>query len=55
MAGNIVKDILEKSGIDPRAVTVVVYAQEWSPHESLPLDFVLKNNIMMAYLMNGQL
>ena len=49
--GVLVKDLLEKSGISPEATTVVFYAyDEYST--SLPLDFVLDNNIMLAYKMN---
>jgi DMSO/TMAO reductase YedYZ molybdopterin-dependent catalytic subunit len=49
--GVLVKDLLEKSGISPEAKTVIFYAyDEYST--SLPLDFVLDNNIMLAYRMN---
>jgi DMSO/TMAO reductase YedYZ molybdopterin-dependent catalytic subunit len=49
--GVLLKDLLEKSGISPDATTVIFYAyDEYST--SLPLDFVLDNNIMLAYKMN---
>ena len=49
--GVLVKDLLEESGISPDATTVIFYAyDEYST--SLPLDFVLDNNIMLAYKMN---
>ncbi len=49
--GVLVKDLLEKSGISSNATTVVFYAyDEYST--SLPLDFILDNNIMLAYKMN---
>ncbi|MFC1901256.1 molybdopterin-dependent oxidoreductase [Chloroflexota bacterium] len=49
--GVLVKDLLEKSGIPPEATTVIFRAyDEYST--SLPLDFVLENDIMLAYKMN---
>ncbi len=49
--GVLVKDLLEKSGIPLEATTVIFRAyDEYST--SLPLDFVLENNILLAYKMN---
>ncbi|MFC1920579.1 molybdopterin-dependent oxidoreductase [Chloroflexota bacterium] len=49
--GVLVKDLLEKSGIPPEATTVIFRAYD-EYTTSLPLDFVLDNNIMLAYKMN---
>lgn len=51
--GILIKDILEKSGIDSKADTVIFYAHD-GYSTSLPLDYIIKNNIMMAYSMNGE-
>jgi len=49
--GVLVKDLLEKSGITPGAETVVFRAyDEYST--ALPLDFILENDILLAYKMN---
>jgi DMSO/TMAO reductase YedYZ molybdopterin-dependent catalytic subunit len=50
--GILVKDLLQKAGIDPRTQVVIFYASD-GYSTSLPLDYILKNNIMIAYKMNG--
>jgi hypothetical protein len=49
--GILVKDLLNNSAIDSRANTVIFYAVD-GYSTSLPLDYVLNNNILMAYKMN---
>ena len=50
--GVLVKDLFEEVGIDPEAKVVILYAED-GYSTSLPLDFIIDNNIMMAYKMNG--
>jgi DMSO/TMAO reductase YedYZ molybdopterin-dependent catalytic subunit len=50
--GILVKDLLQETGIDPRTQVVIFYASD-GYSTSLPLDYILKNNIMIAYKMNG--
>jgi DMSO/TMAO reductase YedYZ molybdopterin-dependent catalytic subunit len=47
-----VRDILDGTGIDPAANTVIFTAVDGYT-TSFPLDFILKNNIIMAYRMNN--
>jgi DMSO/TMAO reductase YedYZ molybdopterin-dependent catalytic subunit len=46
------KDMLADVGVDPSANTVIFYAYD-GYSTSLPLDFIIDNNIMMAYKMNN--
>ena len=50
--GILVKDLVEEAGIHPTAEVVIFYAYD-GYSTSLPLDFVVDNNILMAYKMNG--
>jgi len=50
--GVLVKDLVEEAGIHPTAEVVIFYAYD-GYSTSLPLDFVVDNNILMAYKMNG--
>lgn len=50
--GVTVKDLIEQAGIDPNANTVIFYAYD-GYSTSLPLDYVIGNNIMIAYKMNN--
>lgn len=50
--GVLVKDLLKDSGIKPEAKTVIFYAYD-GYSTSLPLDYVIKNNIIIAYKMNN--
>ncbi|QRN86404.1 molybdopterin-dependent oxidoreductase [Clostridia bacterium] len=46
-----VADLLEQAGIDPSAKTVIFHAvDEYTT--SVPLDFILDNDILLAYKMN---
>jgi DMSO/TMAO reductase YedYZ molybdopterin-dependent catalytic subunit len=46
-----VADLLEEAGIDPSAKTVIFHAAD-DYTSSLPLDFVLENDILLAYKIN---
>ena len=50
--GVLLKDIFDVTGVKPGANTVIFYAYD-RYSTSLPLDFILNNNIIMAYKMNG--
>jgi len=50
--GILVKDLLEDAVINPAANTVIFYAQD-NYSTSLPLDYIINNNIIMAHKMNG--
>jgi len=50
--GILVKDLLKNLTIKPEAKTVIFYAVD-GYSTSFPLDYILKNDIMMAYKMNG--
>lgn len=50
--GVLLKDIFDDIGVKPEANTVIFYAHD-GYSTSLPLDFILNNNIIMAYKMNG--
>lgn len=50
--GVLVKDLIDEAGIQPRANTVIFYAKD-GYSTSLPLDYITKNNIILAYRMNG--
>ncbi len=52
--GFLVKDLLSQAGIDPDAVVVIFYAYD-GYSTSLPLDYILNNDILIAYKMNGLL
>jgi DMSO/TMAO reductase YedYZ molybdopterin-dependent catalytic subunit len=50
--GVLVKDLIEAAGVDPNANTVIFYAYD-GYSTSVPLDYVIDNNIIMAYKMNN--
>jgi DMSO/TMAO reductase YedYZ molybdopterin-dependent catalytic subunit len=50
--GVTVKDLIEQAGIYPNANTVIFYAYD-GYSTSLPLDYIIDNNIMIAYKMNN--
>jgi DMSO/TMAO reductase YedYZ molybdopterin-dependent catalytic subunit len=50
--GVTVKDLIEQAEIDPNANTVIFYAYD-GYSTSLPLDYIIDNNIMIAYKMNN--
>ena len=49
--GVLVKDLIEPSGVKPEANTVIFYATDGYT-TSLPLDYIEKNNILLASKMN---
>ncbi len=50
--GVLVKDLIEEAGVDPAATVVIFHASD-GYSTSLPLDYIIDNNIIMAYKMNG--
>jgi DMSO/TMAO reductase YedYZ molybdopterin-dependent catalytic subunit len=50
--GFLLKDLLNEAGISPEAVNVIFYAYD-GYSTSLPLDYILNNDILIAYKMNG--
>jgi DMSO/TMAO reductase YedYZ molybdopterin-dependent catalytic subunit len=50
--GFLVKDLLSEAGINPEAMVVIFYAYD-GYSTSLPLDYILNNDILIAYKMNG--
>ena len=50
--GILLKDIFEKASVKPGANTVIFHAYDGYT-TSLPLDFIIENNIMIAYKMNN--
>ena len=50
--GILLKDLLNDSEINPEAKIVIFYAEDGFA-TSLPLDFVMNNDILLAYKMNG--
>jgi DMSO/TMAO reductase YedYZ molybdopterin-dependent catalytic subunit len=50
--GVLLGNLFNETGIDPRANTVIFHAQDGYT-TSLPLDYVINNNILLAYKMNG--
>lgn len=50
--GMLVKDLIETAQVDPAAKIVIFYASD-GYSTSLPLDYLLENDIVMAYKMNG--
>jgi len=49
--GVLVKDLIEEAGVDSKAKVVIFYAYD-GYSTSLPLDYVVDNDILMAYKMN---
>jgi hypothetical protein len=50
--GVLVKDLLNEAGIDPKTKVVIFYACD-GYSTPLPLSFIVDNEILMAYKMNG--
>jgi DMSO/TMAO reductase YedYZ molybdopterin-dependent catalytic subunit len=50
--GILVKDLLNEAGIDPQTKVVIFYAYD-GYSTALPLDFIINQNILIAYKMNG--
>jgi len=49
--GFLLKDLLNETGIKPEATIVIFYAYD-GYSTSLPLDYILENDILIAYKMN---
>jgi DMSO/TMAO reductase YedYZ molybdopterin-dependent catalytic subunit len=49
--GILVKDLLSDAGVHPNATTVIFYAVD-GYSTSLPLDYIVENDIIMAHKMN---
>jgi len=50
--GVLVKDLIKETGVDPKAKTVIFFAQD-GYSTSFPLNYVMENDILLAYKMNG--
>jgi len=50
--GVLVKDLIEETGVDSTANIVIFYAHD-GYSTSLPLNYIVSNDILMAYKMNG--
>jgi DMSO/TMAO reductase YedYZ molybdopterin-dependent catalytic subunit len=50
--GFLLEDLLNETGIDPEATTVIFYAYD-GYSTSLKIDYILENDILVAYKMNG--
>ena len=50
--GILVNDLIEAAGVDPNATTVIFYAYD-GYSTSVPLDYIVDNNILIAYKMNN--
>ena len=50
--GVLMKDLLNEAGIDPKTKVVIFYAYD-GYSTSLPLNFIVDKDILMAYKMNG--
>jgi len=50
--GILVEDLIEAAGVDPNATVVIFYASD-GYSTSVPLDYIINNNILMAYKMNN--
>ena len=50
--GFLLKDLLNEAGVNPEAVVVIFYAYD-GYSTSLPLNYILDNDILIAYKMNG--
>ncbi len=47
-----VRDLIREAGVDPKAKIVILYAHD-GYSTSFPLDYIMENDIIMAYKMNG--
>jgi DMSO/TMAO reductase YedYZ molybdopterin-dependent catalytic subunit len=50
--GFLLKDLLNQAGISPEAVVVIFYAYD-GYSTALPLDYIIDNDILIAYKMNN--
>ena len=50
--GFLLKDLLNQTGINPEATLVIFYAYD-GYSTSLPLDYIINKDILIAYKMNG--
>ena len=50
--GVLVEDLIEEAGVNPAATTVIFYAYD-GYSTSVPLDYIIDNNILIAYKMNN--
>jgi len=50
--GILIEDMLDKAEVNPQAKIVIFYAYD-GYSTSLPLDYILENDIILAYKMNG--
>lgn len=50
--GVLVEDLLNEAGVNPNATVVIFYAYD-GYSTSLPFDFIVDRDILMAYKMNG--
>ena len=50
--GILVKDLLQDAGVNPNASVVIFHASDGYT-TALPVDYLVQNNIMIAYKMNG--
>jgi len=50
--GFLLEDLLNETEIDPKVVVVIFYVYD-GYSTSLPLDYILDNDILIAYKMNG--
>ena len=47
-----IKDLIEEAEVDPEATTVIFYAYD-GYSTSMPLDYIIDNNLMIAHKMNN--
>ena len=50
--GVLVEDLIEEAGVDSEAKVAIFYAYD-GYSTSLPLEYIINNNILIAYKMNG--
>jgi len=50
--GVLVKDLLQDAGVSPNATVVIFHASDGYT-TALPMDYIVQNNIMIAFKMNG--
>ncbi|MGZ4850710.1 MAG: molybdopterin-dependent oxidoreductase [Candidatus Bathyarchaeia archaeon] len=50
--GILVKDLLQEAGVSQNASVIIFHASDGYT-TALPLDYIIQNNIMVAYKMNG--
>jgi len=50
--GVLVNDLIKEAGVSPNATTIIFYASDGYSTE-LPLDYIVQNNLILAYKMNN--